>query len=333
MSVKAEKWALLPNGSPVYMFELVNKKGLTVKIINYGGIITSILTPDRNGVFDDIVLGYDEISSYIADDSFLGAMIGRYANRIKGSKFALGEDSYNLTKNEGANHLHGGRGFHKKLWDWRASGDELVLNLKSPDGEDGYPGNLQVRASVTLDDSNCLIIDFLAFSDKDTVINLTNHSYFNLAGSGNILRHKMKINADYYTPVDSELIPTGELKSVSGTEFDFKNPKYIEKDYYDHNFVLRLKGETEADAEVFEPQSGRFMRLFTNMPGLQFYGGGSLSDRRGKNGVTYSKNSAFCLEPQYYPNTPNEETFPSCLLKAGKVYSHKIVYEFKTLLQ
>ncbi len=329
MSVKAERWSSLPDGETVYMFELVNKQGITVKIINYGGIITSILTPDKNGVFDDIVLGYDNIEGYIRDDAFLGAMIGRYANRIKGSEFRLDGKRFRLTKNEGENHLHGGGVFNKSLWGWTISGDELVLHLKSPDGEEGYPGSLEVKASVSLDDQDCLTIDFMAISDRDTVVSLTNHAYFNLACVGDVLKHEVRINADCYTPVDGELIPAGELRPVAGTDFDFRSPRYIENSYYDHNFALGEKNGP--DAEVYEPESGRLLRLFTNMPGLQFYCGGALGRRNGKYGEVYGKNSGFCLEPQYFPNTPNEPSFPSCVLRAGEVYNHKIVYEFKTV--
>ncbi len=329
MSVKVEKWGSLPDGDTVYMFELMNKQGVTVRIINYGGIITSILTPDRNGVFDDIVLGYDNIEGYVRDDAFFGAMIGRYANRIKGAEFLLDGKKYNLSKNEGENHLHGGGVLNKSLWGWTISGDELVLHIKSPEGEEGYPGGLEVKASVLLDDSDRLVVDFMAISDKDTIVNLTNHAYFNLAGGGDVLGHKMRINADFYTPVDGELIPTGEIRPVEGTDFDFRSPRYIKNGYYDHNFVLGEKNGP--DAEVYEPESGRLLRLATNMPGLQFYCGGALGKRKGKYGEVYGKNSGLCLEPQYFPNTPNEPAFPSCVLKAGDVYTHKIVYEFKTV--
>lgn len=328
MSVRTEKWALMPDGRPVFMFELENKNGLSAKVINFGGIITSIKTPDRNGILGDITLGYDSLSQYMTDNAFMGAMIGRYANRIKGAEFSLGGKKYRLTKNEGENQLHGGGGFHKKLWDWRISGDELVLSLFSPDGEDGFPGNLYLSASLTLDDSNRLEINFMAKSDKDTVINLTNHAYFNLACSGDVKGHILSINADYYNPVDKELIPTGELREVAGTDFDFRRPRRIEKDLYDHNYALRSNNAGNADVEVYEPHSGRKMRLYTNMPGLQFYCGGGLSERRGKNASRYGRASGFCLEPQYFPNSPNESAFPSCLLKEGNVYNHKIVFEF-----
>lgn len=331
MSIKVEKWATMADGSTVYMFEIMNRRGLTVKIINYGGIITSILTPDRKGVFDDIVLGYDDIESYIADNAFLGAMVGRFANRIRGSEFTLNGKKYSLTVNEGTNHLHGGSGFHKKLWDWTISGDELILHLKSLDGEDGYPGNLEVKATVSLDDGDKLLIDFMAISDKDTIVNLTNHAYFNLAGGGSILGHKLKIKAERYTPADHTLIPTGELRLVEGTVFDFRKPRTIDNDFYDNNFVLG--GETGPAAVVFEPESGRVLRLTTNMPGLQFYCGGNIGRREGKYGAVYLKNSGFCLEPQYFPNTPNEPKFPSCVLKAGDIYNHKIAYEFTTSLK
>lgn len=324
MGLVIEDWGVLPDGNTVRRFELSNSSGLKIRLSDFGGIVTSIFAPDRHGRFADIVLGYDTVDEYVRDDAFMGAMIGRYANRIKDAAFSLEGRKYSLTQNEGNNHLHGGGGFHKTLWDLEAVSDNGVcLRLFSPDGQDGFPGNLEVKAAVTLED-NRLKIEFNAVSDADTVINLTNHMYFNLKGCGDILRHEVKILADRYTPVDGDLIPAGELRPVAGTDLDFRASRPIKDSYYDHNFVLN----GDLSAEVYEPECGRVMRLYTSMPGLQFYCGGSLTERVGKQGAVLGKNSGLCLEPQYFPNSPNMPGFPSCVLKAGQTYGHWIQYTF-----
>ena len=319
------RWGTLPDGRTARLFTITSDEGLTAEICDYGGIIRSFLVPDRDGVPGDIVLGYDSFEEYLRNNGYFGALIGRYANRIKGGRFTLGGTGCELTRNEGKNHLHGGgAGFDRKLWSVEdATAKGLLLKLESPGGEEGFPGSLTVTASIGFTAGRRLAIEFRAVSDRDTILNLTGHSYFNLAGSGDILDHELRINADRYTPVDAELIPTGEIRHVAGTGFDFRTPRRIEGDY-DHNFVIR-PGE-DACAEASDPKSGRRLRVYTSMPGIQFYSGGMTTERRGKNGAVYGKNSGFCLEPQFFPNSPNEPAFPSCVLKAGETYIHNIVY-------
>lgn len=330
VTVKSRHWGTLKDGRPARLFELSNGV-VTVRISDFGGIITSVLAPDRNGVPDDIILGYDTVARYEDDDAYMGAMVGRYANRIKGGSFTLGGTTYRLTKNEGENQLHGGTGFHKQLWAAEALADGVVLRLHSPDGADGFPGNADVTAVVRLSgpETNRLSALFTAVSDKDTVFNLTNHAYFNLRCLGDILGHKVRLNADRYTPVDNSLIPTGEIRAVAGTEFDFTNTRIIENGFYDHNFVL--SGGDNPAAYVVEPETGRTLSVYTTMPGIQFYCGGSLTPRKGKHG-DIGRYGGFCLEPQFFPNSPNVPHFPSCAVLAGELYRQEIVYIFGTEL-
>jgi aldose 1-epimerase len=327
---------------------LRNRSGLEIKITNYGGALVSLRTPDRGGRMADIVLGYDDPAGYVADTSYFGALIGRYANRIAKGEFRLNGVEYQLAKNNGVNHLHGGaRGFHKVIWQaremTRTDGVALELTYLSKDGDEGYPGNLTVAATYVLTNTNELRIEYAASTDKETIVNLTHHSYFNLAGAGagDVLRHELKINADKFTPVDDTLIPTGEIKAVRGTPFDFTRATAIgsridEADQqlvrgrgYDHNFVLNKKGhELSLAASVYEPSSGRALEMWTTEPGVQLYTGNFLDGVRGKSGKIYDRRGGFCLEAQHFPDSPNHPDFPSTVLKPGEHYSQTTVYKF-----
>ena len=330
----------------IKIFTLTGPGGVEARITNYGGIIMSLSTPDRTGRLADVVLGLDDLAGYIAGHPFFGALAGRYANRIARGKFSLNGAEYTLARNNGENHLHGGiKGFDKAVWSVRdASTQRLELSYLSADGEEGYPGNLSVTVVYALTDQNELRIDYTATTDKDTVVNLTNHSYFNLAGQGqgDILGHELKLFADQFTPVNEKLIPTGELRNVEGTPFDFHAPTAIgaridQDDQqlgfgggYDHNFVLRGGGDSLAMAAgVFEPQSGRTLEVLTTEPGVQLYTGNSLAGPiRGKAGSIYYRRSGFCLETQHFPDSPNQPNFPSTLLKPGAQYRSTTVYRF-----
>lgn len=309
------------------LYTIKNAAGASVSVTDLGAAVQSIIVPDRNGVLDDVVLGYDTPQEYLDNDGYFGAAVGRYANRIAGAQFTLNGNVYKLTANEGANTLHGGVGFSKRRFDLTAVTENSVrFELTDPDGGDGFPGNITVSVEYEFTDDNRLVISYTARSDKDTVLNLTNHSYFNLAGRGDILSHELMINADSYLPVDGELIPTGEVRPVDGTPFDFRTRREIKNGYYDHCFVLN----GEKCAELYESECGRIMRVTTDMPAVQFYAGGATGTRHGKNGAVYGKNSALCLETQFYPDAPNRPDFPSTVLKANETYSHRTVYEFAT---
>lgn len=334
-------------GATVELYTLRNAKGVQVSITNYGGIITSLVTPDRRGQPGDIVLGFDTLEGYLKGHPYFGAIIGRYGNRIGQARFMLDGVEYKLAKNDGDNHLHGGlKGFDKVVWHAReyadTAGHHLALHYRSRDGEEGYPGNLDVNVVYTLNDDNQLRIEYTATTDKPTVVNLTNHSYFNLAGEGDILGHVLRINADSFTPVDKGLIPTGELRPVKGTPFDFTTPTAIGARIhaddeqlrfgrgYDHNFVLRGQAGTLREAaEVYEPRSGRLLRVLTTEPGIQFYSGNFLDGTlRGKGGRVYGHRSGFCLETQHFPDSPNKPQFPSAVLRPGQTYRSTTVFEF-----
>jgi aldose 1-epimerase len=338
----------LDDGTMVDLYRLKNRNGLEVEITNYGGAVVRLRTPDRRGRMADIVLGYDNPRGYVADSSYFGALIGRYANRIAQGKVTLKGVEYQLTKNNGVNHLHGGaRGFHKVLWQARevahTDGAALELTYLSKDTEEGYPGNLAVTVTYILSDANELRIEYTATTDKETVVNLTHHSYFNLAGAGagDVLNHQLKINADRFTPVDESLIPTGELKAVKGTPFDFSrataigsrinqaDEQLIRGKGYDHNFVLNKKGqELSLAASVYEPSSGRALEMWTTEPGLQLYTGNFLDEVPGKAGQVYKRRGGFCLEAQHFPDSPNKPAFPSTILKPGERYTQTTVYKF-----
>ena len=341
-----------PDGEQVDLYTLTNKNGMEAAISTYGGALVSLKVPDRNGKLGDVVLGYDSIDGYVSDKSYFGAIVGRYANRIGHAQFTLDGKTYMLAKNNGENSLHGGiKGFNKAVWAAKETpvknGRALELTYGSKDGEEGFPGNLQVRVVYTLTDSNELKIDYSATTDKKTVVNLTNHSYFNLAGpgSGQILVHILTIQADKFTPVDSNLIPTGELRDVTGTPFDFRKPTAIGARIdsndeqiklgggYDHNFVLRRKAGDPASlaARVVEPTTGRVVEVWTTEPGVQLYTGNFLDgSARGKGGISYTKRSAFCLETQHFPDSPNQPKFPSVVLSPGERYHTTTMYKFVT---
>jgi aldose 1-epimerase len=334
------------NGIAVDRYTLRNKNGVEAAICNYGGLVISFKVPNRWGGFGDVVLGYDNLADYIKDSPYFGAMIGRYGNRIAKGKFTLDGKEYTLAINNGPNALHGGlKGFDKVVWEpkilARSEGPSLQLRYTSKDGEEGYPGNLSVTAVYTLTDDNALKLEYTATTDKDTVINLTQHSYFNLAGKGDILNHTVMIPADKFTPVDSTLIPTGELKPVDGTPFDFRTSTPIgarigQDDEqlkfgggYDHNWVInKPMGKLGLMARVFEPTSGRVLEVLSTEPGLQFYTGNFLDGKlKGKGGWVYQKRNAFCMEPQHYPDSPNQPNFPSVVLKPGQVYKNIIIFK------
>lgn len=329
------------DGKKVYLYTLTNKNGVQVKISNYGGTITSWVTPDSKGNKSSIVLGFNELKGYLAHPPYFGATVGRYGNRIANGKFTLDGKTYKLAINNGKNALHGGlKGFDKVVWDVAPLAENtpsLTLSYLSKDGEEGYPGNLKVSVNFTLSDDNELKLTYDAETDKATPINLTNHSYFNLTGdvSNTILNHSLMIDADRYTPVDTSLIPTGELKPVKGTPFDFTTPHKIGeridqvKGGYDHNFVLNKKGDALAKAaEVTDSVSGRKLEVFTTQPGLQFYSGNFLDGSiKTDDGKPIVQHAALCLETQHFPDSPNEPSFPSTILKPGEKYHNETTYK------
>jgi aldose 1-epimerase len=347
--VKKEAFEKTADGKAVDLHTFSNASGMEVRAMTYGGIILSIKVPDRNGKLDDVTLGFDSLEPYLTAPPYFGALIGRYGNRIGKARFKLDGKEYKLAVNNGPNALHGGvKGFDKVIWQAESfdkpEGVGVVFRYTSPDGEEGYPGTLQSQVTYTLTDKNELAIDYHATTDKATPVNLTNHTYFNLAGPGvrDILDHQMMINADNTTPVDSTLIPTGEIKSVEGTPFDFRKPTAIgaridvndqQIKYgpgYDHNFVLNRKGEgLSLAARVSEPTTGRVMEVSTTEPAVQFYTGNFLDGTlTGKGGHVYKRRYAFCLETQHFPDSPNKPNFPSTILKPGETYTSKTVYAF-----
>jgi len=319
----------------VYLFTLKNSNGYEVSITNYGGAVVSLKVPDRNGVFADVVLGYDTLEDYVRNPRYFGGLIGRHANRIGFGKFSLNGVNYQLTQNNGVNHLHGGeKGFDKRTWrviDPASEGSQtLGLEFVSGDGEEGYPGNVRATVSYSLSENDELKIDYRATTDRDTIVNLTNHSYFNLAGKGTILDHELTLHAESFTPVSEELIPTGEITPVANTVMDFRQSRRIARGGYDHNFVLRdFDGSLRPAARLFEPASGRALEIFTTEPGIQFYSGNFLDGSlTGKGGMVYHKYAGLCLEPQHFPDAPNHVNFPSTVLRSGEVYRHTSVYRF-----
>jgi aldose 1-epimerase len=348
-TMKKELFGKTVDGTDAYVFTLKNRSGMEARITNYGGIMLSLLVPDKRGNFGDVVLGYDSLAQYVKDNPYFGCIVGRYGNRIQKGKFRLDGKEYTLATNNGPNHLHGGlKGFDKVVWsvkkDESKEGKCLALTYVSKDREEGYPGNLSVKVTYTLTDSNELRIDYTAMTDKTTIVNLTQHSYFNLAGagSGDILGHELYIDADRFTPVDKSLIPTGELRSVRGTPLDFTKSTPIgarinDKDEqlvfgigYDHNWVLNKKeGELKLAARVEEKTSGREMDVISTEPGLQFYTGNFLNGSNvGKGGKKYEQRYGFCLETQHFPDSPNKPGFPSTVLKEGQTYSTTTIYKF-----
>jgi aldose 1-epimerase len=330
------------NDRDIYLFTLNNDGKMIVKITNFGGIVTSIQVPDKNGILGDVVLGFDTLGGYTATHPYFGCLVGRYGNRIAAGKFDLYGVSYILAKNNGNNHLHGGlSGFDKKIWDAKEyrQGDEagVEISYTSPDGEEGYPGELKVKVIYSITPDNELNIRYFAETSKPTPVNLTYHGYFNLAGAGNgdILGQLLMINADRYTVVNDELIPTGELRDVTGTPFDFRRAKPIGRDMagvdggYDHNFVLNGSGNMMKAVILQDTVSGRWMEVYTDQPGVQFYGGNFLDGSlTGKNGKKYYNHYGLCLETQHFPDSPNQPEFPNTILRPGEKYSTETVYKF-----
>jgi aldose 1-epimerase len=319
----------------LFTYTLSNSLGFEVSITNYGGAITSLKTPDRHGDFGDIVLAYETLDDYVRNPRYFGALIGRHANRIARGRFSLNGIEYQLPCNNGHNHLHGGfKGFDKRVWDVSQDGNVLQLSYFSKDGEEGYPGNLTASVDYCLID-NTLQVDYRASTDHDTIVNLTNHSYFNLRGHGTILDHELTLHADSFTPVDEELIPTGEIRPVIGTPMDFRNGKAIGSQLafiggYDHNFVLNdWDGALRLAARLYEETTGRVLEILTTEPGIQFYSGNFLDGSLiGRNGVAYQKYTGLCLEPQHFPDAPNHPNFPSTVLRPGEEYKQTTVYRF-----
>ncbi|GHB00430.1 aldose epimerase family protein [Modicisalibacter luteus] len=355
--VEKSTFGKLPDGRIVEVYRLTNANGITMRVINYGGIIVSLKTPDAQGNFEDIVLGFNSLEGYLSDtyrqaNPYFGAIIGRYGNRIAGGKFTLNGTDYQLATNDGNNHLHGGdKGFDQVLWNAKPFEDEngvgVILSYISPDGEEGYPGELETEVTYTLTDADELDITYRATATKPTPVNLTQHSYFNLdgEGSGSVLDHYLMLNAEAFTPVNDNLIPTGEIRPVDGTPFDFTEPtpigERIEQDNqqltfgkgYDHNFVLKRESpqsdELVLAARVWEPDSGRVLEVETTEPGIQFYSGNFLDGQlTGKQGETYGHRSGFALETQHFPNSPNQEKFPPTILRPGETYRSHTIYRF-----
>ena len=352
-TVMVKRYGELPGGEAVQIYRLKNANGMIAEITNYGGIVTRLMAPDRKGRQEDVVLGYNRLEDYLEKTPYFGAIVGVYGNRIADGKFELEGKSYQLTNNSEAGgspvHLHGGtKGLDKVLWSGRPSvgknSANLILNYIHPDGAEGFPGNIRIRVVYRLTNDNELEVSYRATTDKATIINLTHHSYFNLhgEGEGTPLDHQLMINADYITPITAKMVPTGELMPVNGTPFDFTIPAApgdrIGEDHpqlelgggFDHNWVLRREGEgLELAATVYEPESGRFMEVLTEEPGIQYYSGNFLDGSIvGKSGASYEYRSGFCLEAQHYPDSPNHANFPTTTLKPGNIYSTKTVYRF-----
>jgi aldose 1-epimerase len=352
---RGASFGTLPDGRTVDLLTLRNKNsGMEITTVPYGAVIVSIKAPGRNGSLGDVVLGFDRLDGYLRQSPYFGAVVGRYGNRIAKGLFTLDGVTYRLATNNGTNHLHGGvKGFDKQLWSAQtfsdANGAGVVYSLTSPDGDEGYPGALSVKVTYTLKSDDSLTVDYQATTDKPTVVNLTQHSYFNLAGTGDILSHRLTIDADRYTPVDATLIPTGELAPVEGTPFDFRQPTVIgariDADNeqikngggYDHNWVLSNAKDSAAEgapalrhaAKLEDPSSGRTLDVSTTEPGLQFYSGNFLDGTlTGKGGRVYQKRAALCLETQHFPDSPNHPDFPSTVLRPGARYESKTVFTF-----
>jgi aldose 1-epimerase len=333
---------------PVTLYTLKNTQGMEVHIMNYGAIITKIIVPDKNEVMEDVVLGFENVADYIKDSPYFGAVVGRYGNRIAAGKFNLDGKSYTLAAQNNGQHLHGGlKGFDKKVWKTVAKKDgSLTLSYLSVDGEEGFMGNLEIQVTYSLSEDNAISMDYMAKTDQATVLNICNHSYFNLSGNvkRDVLDHNIQLNAPFFIPIDKVLIPTGEIKSVKGGPFDFTSPKKIGLDInaddtqiafgggYDHCYAFdKAPGAFGKIAHVEDPESGRIMEVFTTEPGVQFYTGNNLDGHlTGKYGAKYTKRSGFCLETQHYPDSPNKPNFPTTVLRPGETYTSKTVYQFST---
>jgi len=341
-TVQKSSFGKLPDGSEADLYTLTNANGLIAKITNYGTIITELHVPDRDGKLADVVLGFDTLAPYLERHPYFGCTVGRVANRIYQGRFTLDGKPYTLAVNNGPNHLHGGlKGFDKALWQAEPlAGAAVKFTYTSPDGEEGYPGTLRVSVTMTLTDANELRLEYSATTDRPTPVNLTNHSYFNLAGEGDVLGHELMLVADHYTPKTADGVPTGEIKPVEGTPMDFRTPQTIgarfpelggEPPGYDHNYVLRGEGERLAFvARVREPKSGRVMELRTTEPGVQLYTGNFLNGTlTGKRGAVYQRHAGLCLETQHFPDAVNQPKFPSVILRPGKTYWHDTIFNFR----
>jgi aldose 1-epimerase len=344
-NIQVEEFGKMPDGTPVKRYTLKNRNGLIAKVMEYGAILTELWVPDRNGRSGNVVAGFDNLPQYLQGHPYFGATTGRYANRIANGRFSLEGKEYKLAANNGANALHGGlKGFDKQLWkseplETKPGQISVRFTYLSKDGEEGYPGNLNTTVIYTLTDKDELIIDYSASTDKPTVVNLTNHSYFNLGGGADIIGHEVRINADRYTPVNDQLIPTGELAPVQGTPLDFRKPAVIGDRIdqlkpvpggYDHNFVLNREGPgLQFAAVVIDPKSGRKLEVLTTEPGMQLYTGNFLDGKlKGVNGVTYHRHSGLCLETQHFPDSPNQPKFPSTTLLPGAEFKSSTVFRF-----
>jgi aldose 1-epimerase len=342
-SITQAPFGTTPDGAAVSLFTLTNANGMLVKIADLGGIITELHVPDRDGVLADVVLGFDQLPPYLDKSPYFGALIGRYANRIAGARFELDGKHYQLNANDGRNALHGGpHGFHVVKWSARIDADVLELRYRSVDGEEGYPGNLDVTVLYSLNDANELLVRYRATTDAATPVNLTQHSYFNLAGQGSILGHELLIDADAFTAIDEESIPTGAHTPVAGTPFDFRTPRLIGERIdqpdkqlrhgagYDHNFVLNqaVAGEMQRAVHLRDPRSGRVLEVFTEEPGVQFYTGNFLDGSLVGKGQSYGYRSGLCLEPQHFPDSPNQPSFPNTILRPGQQYATETRYRF-----
>lgn len=349
VTISKEAFGMTPDSVEVEKYTLKNETGMEVSVMTYGGIITSLKVPNKQGLSEDVVLGYDSLSQYIKKSPYFGAIIGRYGNRIAKGKFSIDGNHYTLATNDGPNHLHGGvKGFDKVVWNASEkqtdSSASLVLTYLSKDMEEGYPGNLNTKVTYTLTNNNELLVDYEATTDKKTIVNLTQHSYFNLSGdfSKPILDHEITIDADKFVPVDATLIPIGELKNVAGTPFDFRQAKAIGKDInadneqlkrglgYDHCWVLNNQGQgMRFAASAYNKESGRLLKVFTDQPGIQLYTGNFLDGTLpSKQGGTYAYRTGFCLETEHYPDSPNQKDFPTVILNPGETYHTETVFNF-----
>ncbi|HZV98781.1 MAG TPA: aldose epimerase family protein [Methylophilaceae bacterium] len=349
MPVSKQHFGTTHDGFPVECYSLSNNNGLEARIMTYGATLLSLNVPDRAGNFTDVILGFDTLEPYIEEHPYFGGIIGRYANRIARGLFRIDETTYRLSINNGPNHLHGGKcGFDRRIWNAHAeektTGPQLTLDYFSPHGEEGYPGNLQAEVRYTLTHENELRLDYRAETDAPTIINLTNHAYFNLAGKGLVLDHQLRLIAEHFLPVDETLIPTGDYAHVADTPMDFRRAAAIGASLdtgneqlrranggYDHNWILTKNHENICTlaAEVTEPLSGRQMLVYTTQPGIQFYSGNFLDGTlKGKDGTAYEKHTGLCLETQHFPDSPNHPAFPSTLLKPAEFYQHTTVYRF-----
>ena len=343
--VEKAPFGKLADGTSVDIYTLTNAKGMKARIMTYGATLTELHVPDKNGKLGDVVLGFETLEPYVKGHPFFGSTVGRYANRIARGEFTLDGKKYTLATNNGPNHLHGGlRGFDKQVWNAspKKSGDgqAVQFTLTSPDGQEGYPGTLKATVLYTLTDANALRIEYTATTDKATPVNLTNHSYFNLAGAGDVLAHVVTLAASRYTPVDDTLIPTGQVATVRGTPFNFVAPRPIgeriqivggDPKGYDHNFVTDAEGRFALAATVYEPTTGRVLQMYTDEPAFQFYTGNFLDGTlTGKGGAVYKQHNAFCLEAQHYPDSPNKPSFPSTILRPGQTYRQRTEYAFST---